>query len=138
MTTNANLFPKWYSYLLRNEIDKRIIPNPTLMFRKTFEDQLQIKVVQPKQTEAGFEMFFRCPSISAAEELWNNYTMGSLGEVFKSMLWYPELSQELNVENVEIHTHIDQKEFRNYVDIFLAFQGMWQSLDLLCAFALSN
>lgn len=124
MTTDANLFPKWYSYLLRNEIDKRIIPNPTFMFRKTFEEQLQIKVVQPKQTETGFEMFFRCPSISAAEELWNNYTMGSLGEVFKSMLWYPELSQELNVENVEIQTHIDQKEFRNYVDIFLAFQGM--------------
>ncbi|XP_061183271.1 uncharacterized protein LOC133191539 [Saccostrea echinata] len=123
-TTNHLLFPSWYSYLLKNEIDKRTLPNPTYLFRKTFEENLRIKVVQLRQTEVGFDMFFRCPSLPIAEELWYNHTTGSLGEVFKSIVWHPELSQTLNVKDVIINTTIDEQEYEDYMNVFLISQDL--------------
>ena len=117
------MFPKWYSYLLRNEINKRAIPNPSFVFRTVFEEQYHIKVVQPKQSESGFEMFFRCPTGSIAELIWVNHSQGLLGEVFKSMVWYPELVQDLHVDRMQIVTYIDEVEYRNYLNTFLVFQS---------------
>ncbi|XP_062583371.1 uncharacterized protein LOC134245128 [Saccostrea cucullata] len=123
-TINHVLFPSWYSYLLKNEINKRILPNPTFLFRHTFEENLGIKVVQLRQTGVGFDMLFRCPSKPIAEELWYNHTNGSLGEVFKSIVWYPDLTQAFNVQDVIINTTIDEQEYKDYLNVFLTSQDL--------------